>query len=166
MTWLGFLVCLQTAALTFCSCCHRAPGKEVVDPHIDPDLLVVGPLIKCWKLLFYKVNVSSVKLVMWLSLCLWSTNSASRQEQNISGGVFGESQPQTGGFGLSGAQPGPCVGWNIKAAAAFSFSSSSQTPRWQEGWQPRGQEVLSPSARCFQHRKAHITPGLLGRVCV
>ena len=66
-------MCLQTAALTFCCCCHRAPGKEVVDPHIDPDLLVVGPLIKCWKLLFYKVNVSSVKLVMWLSLCLWST---------------------------------------------------------------------------------------------
>lgn len=36
--------------------------------------------------------------------------SASRQEENITGGVFGESQPQTGGFGLSGAQPGPCVG--------------------------------------------------------
>ena len=71
MTWLGFLVCLHTAALTFCCCYHRAPGKEAVDPHVGPDLLAEGPLIlKCWKLLFYKVNVSSAKLGMWLSLCL------------------------------------------------------------------------------------------------
>lgn len=27
VTWLGFLVCLHTVALTLCCCYHRAPGK-------------------------------------------------------------------------------------------------------------------------------------------
>ena len=158
MTWLGFLVCLHTAALTFCCCYHRAPGKEAVDPHVGPDLLAVGPLIlKCWKLLFYKVNVSSAKLGMWLSLCLWSTNSASRQEENVCGGVSGESQAPPGGLGPSGARPGP---W-VRVGTAEGGSSSSHTPLVGEA-QPRGQEVPGQSARRFQRRKAHATPGLLG----
>ena len=75
--------------------------------------------------------------------------------------VWGEPSPtwRLGAEWCSARAMGP--GWNIKAAAAFSGSSSSHTPLVGEA-QPRGQEVPGQSARRFQRRKAHATPGLLG----